>query len=331
MRDFDYSGGSQMKKIGIVGAGIIGASHKKAIVKNTNWCMAAVCDVVVERAVELAEGTGARVYADYQEMARCEELDAVILNLPHFLHKDVAIYFLDRGIAVLVEKPMAITTEECDEMIAAAKKSGARLAVAHPQRYFNAYRKVKDIIDTGKLGRLCIVTESRNGLYFSDKRPRWFTDKKMAGGGVAMNFGAHSLDKLFYTTGASVVNVAAVGNNYLNDADVEGAAQMLIRFSNGVGAAISFSGCYAPSQEEVVFYFTEGCAKILRRELWVSEKGEPYQKLELGEQKNVFEAQLEEFVKYLDGEPSEIVTPEYGRAVIAVVEDALRQIESGDR
>ena len=99
----------------------------------------------------------------------------------------------------------------------------------------------------------------------------------------------------------------------------------------GVGAAISFSGCYAPSQEEVVFYLTEGCAKILRRELWVSEKGEPYQKLELGEQKNVFEAQLEEFVKYLDGEPSEIVTPGYGRAVIAVVEDALRQIESGDR
>lgn len=319
-----------MKKIGIVGAGIIGVSHKKAVAKSKDCRMVAVCDVVEEKARQLSEDTGAHIYTDYRKMARCEELDAVILNLPHFLHKEVSIYFLDRGISVLVEKPMAITTEECDDMIAAAKKSGARLAVAHPQRYFNAYRKVKDIIDAGELGRLCLVTESRNGLYFSDKRPRWFTDKKMAGGGVAMNFGAHSLDKLFYTTGASVVSVAAVGNNYLNNADVEGAAQMLVRLSNGVGAAISFSGCYAPSQEEVVFYFTEGCAKILRRELWISEKGDPYQKVELGEQRNVFEAQLEEFVKYLDGEPSEIVTPEYGRAVITVLEEARRQIEIGD-
>lgn len=102
---------------------------------------------------------------------------------------------------------------------------------------------------------------------------------------------------------------------------------MLFKLSNGASAAVSFAGCHAPHLEEVIFYFTEGCAKILNRELWLSEKGKPYQKVELGEQRNVIEVQLEEFVKFLDGEPSEIVTPEYGRAVIAAVEEAIRQIE----
>lgn len=316
-----------MKRIGIVGAGIIGHQHKAAMMKNPDCQLTAVCDLALEKAVEVAEGTGAAVYTDYREMAKKETLDAVILNLPHFLHKEVTIYFLERRIAVLVEKPMANTVAECEEMIEAARKHQTLLAVGHVQRYFESYRKVKELIDTEALGKLCLITENRNIHYFNEKRPKWFLNKKAAGGGITMNFGAHSIDKLLYTTGAEIVSVAANGNNFLNDADVEAAAQILLKLSNGASAVLSYSGCMTPYIEEVVFHFTQGSARIAgNRELWISDHGSAYEKVELDYGKVALEEQLTEFLKFLDGKPSEVVSAEYGKAVIAVLEQAFEQM-----
>lgn len=316
-----------MKRIGIVGAGIIGASHKAAIMKNSDCCLSAVCDVVIEKAKELTADTDIPVYADYKEMAENVELDAVILNLPHFLHKEVTIYFLEKKIPVLVEKPMANTVEECDAMIAAANRTGTPLAVGHVQRYFAAYHAIREMIAGEKLGKLCLVTESRNIYYFAESRPKWFLDKQKAGGGITMNYGAHSIDKLLYTTGATIEKISANSNNFLNNADVEAAAQILLKLSNGASVTLSYSGCYAPYMEEVIFYFTEGVAKVCGyRELWVSEKGGKFERVELDYTKLELEEQLTEFLKLLEGQDSEIADPQYGREVIRVLEEAFHQM-----
>jgi predicted dehydrogenase len=314
-----------MIRIGVVGAGIIGASHKKAILGNSECILAAACDLDVEKARAMAEGTDARVYTDYRVMAESEELDAVILNLPHFLHAPVSVYFLEKGIAVLVEKPMANTVAECDEMIAASKKSGAPLAVGHVQRYFNAYRALREIIASGKLGKLCQITETRNINYFPN-RPAWFLDKKKAGGGIIMNYGAHTLDKVFYATGLEVESVAAAGNNFLTDDTVEATAQMLVRFCGGVSGVFSYSGTHGPSYYQTDFYFTDGVVRITKggAELWIAEGPTPLTKVEL-EPHDLFRDQLAEFVKLMRGESSEVVTPDYGRRVIKVLEDAVSQ------
>jgi len=94
-----------MKRIGIIGAGIIGVGHKDAIMKNKDCCLAAVCDAVIEKAKNLTHGTDILVFTDYKErLSDKVELDAVILNLPQFLHKEISIYFLRKKIPVLVEK-----------------------------------------------------------------------------------------------------------------------------------------------------------------------------------------------------------------------------------
>ena len=315
-----------MKRIGIVGAGIIGVSHKNAIMKNSNCCLVAVCDVVIEKAQHLVEGTTIPVYADYKEMAQNEDLDAVILNLPHFLHKEVTIYFLERKIAVLVEKPMANTVKECEDMIEAAQEYNTHLAVGHVLRYFEAYRTLHNMIATEELGKLCLVTESRNIYYFAENRPKWFLDKAKAGGGITMNYGAHSLDKILYTTGAAIENVSANGNNFMNDADVEAAAQILLKLSNGVSVSLSYSGGYSPYLEETIFYFTEGVAKVCgNRELWISKKGMEFKRVDLDYAVVAIEKQLDEFIKLLNDEKSEIVTPQYGREIIRVLEKAFEQ------
>ena len=129
---------------------------------------------------------------------------------PHFLHCEASVFFLEHGLDVLVEKPMANTVAECDKMLEAEKKSGKKLAVGHVQRFFNANRVLKEMINSGELGKLSIASERRTVNYFDDKRPEWFLHKKTAGGGIIMNYGAHALDKLMYLTGADIAELEAI-------------------------------------------------------------------------------------------------------------------------
>lgn len=312
-----------MYNIGIIGAGSMGLPHKEAILKNSKCVVAAICDIDILRAQALADGTDAGVYTDYKIMQQNEELDAVIINLPHYLHESVSIYFLEKGISVLVEKPMAMNTEECKNMAHAAEKSGAYIAVGHVQKYYPCYRELKKIIDEERMGRLCLMTETRNGDYFTN-RPAWFLEKKKAGGGIVMNYCAHTLDKLFYLVDAEVTQICANVDNLLNDCDVEAQAQILLKMSNGVSASFSYCSSRINYSYETYFYFTDGIAKIENgMYLWLARKGEELKKAELDYEQSVIELQMIEFIKLLDGDSSEVVQPEVGTKVISVLEKIL--------
>ncbi len=316
-----------MLKIGIVGAGNIGNWHKKAIINNEKCTLAAICDVVKERAQSLAEGTGANVYTDYKEMQENEKLDGVILNLPHFLHKDVTVYFLENHVPTLIEKPMANSTGECDAMIEASAKNNTPLGVGHVQRYFKCHKYMRELIRENTLGKLCAITETRNTDYFTN-RPEWFLDKKLAGGGILMNYGAHTIDKLFYITGLRVESVSAHGNNFLTDNSVEATAQLLLRLSDGSSATLTYCGCHIPPQYDTYFYFTQGVAKIENcNTLWIAKGDAPFEEVIIPGEENVAGEQIEEFVKMIEGEENALVTPHYGRDVIDVLEKAFLQME----
>lgn len=315
-----------MFKIGIVGAGIIAKPHKVAVMKHEETELVAICDIAEDKARELAEETDARVYADYKVMAENEELDAVILNLPHFLHMPVTVYFLERGVSVLVEKPMANSVKECEMMAEAAKKSGAILAVGHLQRYFECYKEIKKIMNEGRFGKLCCVTETRNIDYFTN-RPAWFLKKETAGGGIVMNYCAHTLDKMFYLLDdAKITKIAANVGNRINDADIEGHAQVLIKMDNDVSLSFSYCSARNDYHYETMFYFTDGVAKVVGGVyLWLAQKGKPFERIDLDYKKVPIEEQLDEFVKLLKGEPANIVDAEAGKRVISVIEEIFRQ------
>ena len=115
-----------MLNIAIVGTGIIGNSHIKAIQELQDCRLCALCDVNEEVVAELASQHNVPYFLDYKQIPGSVDVDAVILNLPHFLHCEASVFFLEHGIDVLVEKPMANTVEECDRMIEAAEKSGKK-------------------------------------------------------------------------------------------------------------------------------------------------------------------------------------------------------------
>ncbi len=320
-----------MIKIGLIGVGAVGEMHKEAIDGHPDCELTAVCNRTISKAEKMAEGTSIHCYSDYKEMMEKEELDAVIVNLPHDMHHDVTNHILNCGVSVLVEKPMAMTVAECDSMMKTAEKNGVILAVGHVQRYYDCLRGLRKLIAEKRLGKLCAVTIKRNCDYFTN-RAAWFLDKKQSGGGILMNYGAHSMDILFYTTGLSVKRVAAVGNNFLTDHNVEATAQVLLEMEGGVGASILHCGCKVHGEDEFIYYFTNGTAQIRNGlELWISEGGAPYEMVDTsneGMHENFMIDQIAEFIKMMKGEPNEMVTAEYGRDVIATLEQAFEQIEN---
>ena len=311
-----------MYKVAIVGAGGIGLYHSDAILRTPELTLVAVADLVEERAEKLAKAHNARWFTDYQKMCDEVEFDAVIINLPHFLHCESTIFFLERGIHVLVEKPMAMSVDECDKMIAASQKHGAKLAVGHVQKYYSAYRQIRKFIEDGTLGKLCMITETRNADYTRNRAP-WFLTKAQSGGGIVMNYCAHSVDKIMYATGLKVKKVHAMLTNPLTEHDVELNGQVLFELEDGVSATITYCGCHVPSEYNASFYFTNGVAKINGpKDLTVIQDGVT---TEYGGTEDLFDEQLAEFVKFLNGESSQIVTPDYAKEIMSVIEDVYKE------
>lgn len=313
-----------MLNIAIVSAGIIGKSHAEAIYNNPDCKLTVVADLDAAKAQEMAEKYGAAACTDYKDILKYGKPDAVILNLPHFLHCPVSCYFLNQGVNVLVEKPMAMNVAECDAMIEAAEKNDAKLAVGHVQHYFAPFKIVKKIIDEKQLGRLCSIVETRNTDYFLPTRPRWFLDKSKAGGGIVMNYCAHTLDKIYYTTGLKAVAVHSLTNNFLSDDTIEASAQVLVELEGGVSAVLTFCGCRVPNEYYTEFFFTEGAVKVVdNRDVYVSRNGK-YEKIEWTDE-GVMDQQITELVKFINGQESRIATAQHGRNVIKALEKIVEK------
>jgi predicted dehydrogenase len=149
--------------------------------------------------------------------------DAAIVALPHALHASAATRLLERGKSVLVEKPMALTAAECDQVIDAAKRSGATLAVGLMRRFLPSLQFARALIKGCFLGRIESFDFREGGVYSWPVASDFFFRKEAAGGGVLIDTGAHTLDCLLYLLG----EVSAV--EYFDDAEGGVDANCLIK------------------------------------------------------------------------------------------------------
>jgi predicted dehydrogenase len=309
-----------MLKIGIIGAGIICESHVRSIERMENVSLKAIADIVVEKALAFTEPLGANAYVDYKEMIEKEDLDAVIINLPHKLHREATLFAAEHGAHVLVEKPMAANSEDCKAMIKGAEENNVKLMIAHIQRYFSHNIKVKELVDSGELGDLVAITDTRNIHYFHDKRPRWFLDKEIAGGGIFMNLGAHCLDKIIWTAGSKVKKIEGKATYHEKRFNVEGSAQAFLELENGVTASITCTGYKVPPYQETHYYFTNGAIKKCDEGLLVSRETGPFEKIELEGNDDAFFMQLKDFIDSIQENKEPAIPGEYGLEVIQAIE-----------
>lgn len=188
-------------KLAIVGCGAVAEiGHLPALKEAACFDTVALVDRQLARAESLARDFGVpRAVADYEEAIG--DIEAAIVALPHNLHAPVCSALLRAGKHVLVEKPMAITSAECDAMLEAARQTGAKLAVGHVRRFFPALQHAKHLIDSGALGTIRRF-DLRDGYTYSwPVASDFFFRKETAGGGVLLDTGAHTLDTLLWYLG----------------------------------------------------------------------------------------------------------------------------------
>ena len=311
-------------KIAIVGTGAIGRSHMNAIDISENCTLGAVCDINEEAVKEYAEKYNVPYFTDYKEIPAKTDCDIVIINLPHWLHCESTIFFLENGMNVLIEKPMANTVEECEKMIEASKRTGKKLIVGHVQRYLVINRKIKELVESGEFGPLCMMSETRAEDYFTATRPAWFTNKKLSGGGILMNYCAHSIDRLFYITGEQEAEVFASFGNIKTDHDVDGHAQVLLKLPSGLSASFTYDG-YTLCGTEMHFHFRDAVIKVDNYNCYIKKNGCDWEDFDAVETYKYMALQIEEMCKFFNGEPNEITEGEYGKNVLKVLEKIYNQ------
>ncbi len=287
-----------MLTVAIIGAGNVAQRHADACAANPETRLCAVADLMEQRAAEMATPLGAAVYTDYMAMLDAQKPDIAIINLPHWLHEQASVACAQRGIHVFLEKPMSVSYESCLRINEACRENGVLIQVGHPQRYLHNNWKLREIVESGELGRLIAVNEIRAVNYFVDSRPRWFLKKEQSGGGIWMNFGAHSLDKLCSITGSRVKAVKGFCTYERNSdqIDVEGSAQALVEMENGVTGNITLCGYNVAPREELALFFTNGCAYSGRGGITVTQDGVTRNVEALG-YPEAFQYQFDEFVQ----------------------------------
>ena len=187
-----------MLRVGILGAGFMGRTHARAFAKLPDVQVVGVSSRSADKAAELAKEVGGEAFGDAMTLATHPEVDVVSNTLPTHLHQEYTLAALKAGKPVLLEKPMGLTVEECDAMIAAARQSGQIVMLAHVLRFWPEYMALVDLVKSGELGRPLAVTASRLSA-----RPTWgdwFANPAWTGGGVH-DLHIHDLDTLNWLFG----------------------------------------------------------------------------------------------------------------------------------
>lgn len=251
-------------RFGIIGCGVIGPTHAGAIGQIEGAQLVAVCDVLPQRAKAMAEKFGVeKAYATEAELLADPDVDAVCLCTPSGMHAEGAVAALRAGKHVVIEKPMEITLSACDRIIAEAERARRKVTVISQHRFDTASMLVKDLIDSGRLGKIVLVTADvkwwRTQQYYDsgDWRGTWRLD----GGGCLMNQGVHTVDLIQWLAGP-VAQVSGHVRTAAHDRiEVEDIAAATLTFRNGaIGTLVASTASYPGFPVRIDIYGTEGSA-----------------------------------------------------------------------
>ena len=250
-------------KLAIIGCGGISkGAHVPAYEKMDNVEIVATCDIIKSRAEEVAEKFGAVAYEDYREVLKLDDVEAVDICTPNYLHSEIAIAALEAGKHAFCEKPDAVSVEKVLEMKAASEKAGKTLMIMRNNRFLPSSRFMKNYIEDGKAGMLYAGRcgwKRRRGI---PGKGGWFTTKEQSGGGPLIDLGVHMIDLAMWLMG-NPTPVAVSGSTFCKFAegsevadsvhsafgdakedgifDVEDLAMGFIKFDNGACLQIEFS------------------------------------------------------------------------------------------
>ena len=258
-------------KVGIIGCGKIAqVRHIPEYAANPHAEVYGFYDINRARAEELAVKYGGKAFASYQELLADPEIEAVSVCAANHAHAEIAIAALKAGKHVLCEKPMAVTLEECEAMVAAAKEAGKYLMIGQNQRLAKAHAKAKELIAQGAIGKVLtfrtIFGHGGPETWSIDPGSNvWFFDKTKSAMGAMADLGIHKTDMIQYVLGSKIVKTQAVLTT-LDKKDATGSligvddnAICIYQMENGVIGTMTASWTYYAAEDNTtVIYGTKG-------------------------------------------------------------------------
>lgn len=202
----------ELVHVGLIGSGRAGLIHGANIARRIERAnLAAVCDASPENLAAAAAELGCpRTFADFREVCADPAIDAVVIVTPTFLHAEIACAAAAAGKHVFLEKPMAVTADECRAIEEACEAAGVKLQIGFMRRFDEGFRRAKAVLDSGQLGRVMIIKSTGRGP--GGPGP-WMWDLKKSNGIVA-EVNSHDLDSIHWFTGAGVRHVYAEAHNF---------------------------------------------------------------------------------------------------------------------
>lgn len=234
--------------IAFVGTGYISTIHAKAAQKLSDVELAAIVDLYPENVPAFAEEFGiSRQYTDIKDLLDAGDVDAVVIGTPNYVHAPQTVAALEAGVHVLVEKPMAINSEEANNMVHMAETSSAILQVGHCWRFDEEVRWLHNRVENGDLGR--VVRTKGYGIHVHWGPAGWFTEKRYAGGGALADMGIHAIDTARFLVGdPEPQSVYARIGTYYKDMDVDDTGIIIVNWENGISSYIE-SGWWQPHMD----------------------------------------------------------------------------------
>lgn len=234
-------------KVGVIGVGNMGKNHPR-VYTELGAELVGVADTDLEKAKRVADQYRTKAYSDYEELLN-QGLDAVSIAVPTAWHKVVALVAIEKGINLLIEKPIADSIQSAQEIIAAAEDSGVKLMVGHIERFNPAVRKLKQIIDDGSLGKLVLISARRVGPFV----PR------ISDVGIIVDVATHDIDIIRYLIGSECTSVFARSTRYKN---VKGDAAIVLMGFGDVSASVEVNWYTPHKVRSLTVTGTEGIAYL---------------------------------------------------------------------
>ena len=311
---------------GLIGAGDIVRKRVGEALRDGRGCeLVAVSRANADLVEAFAGEIGARRwYADWRDLVRDDDVDAVYVATPVHLHAEQTIAAAEAGKHVLCEKPMAMNPAECDRMIAACRGARVRLGIAYYRHFYPAIIRIRQLIASGAIGTPVFAQMLASEPF--DPRPGapryWLVEPSKSGGGPMADFGCHRLEVLLHLLGP-VARVRSVVASAALARDVEDTAAALLQFECGACAMVAVTHAAADRQDTLDVFGTEGSIRAVSLNAGdlAVRTGAEHRLESHPPPANVHTPLVEEFVEAVRAGRDPAVDGGAGRAVAAVQDD----------
>ncbi|MHC4584416.1 MAG: Gfo/Idh/MocA family protein [Planctomycetota bacterium] len=325
-------------RIALIGSGYIAHYHARGLAEVADVKVPVLCSLDGKAAEEFAGKYGIDEVTDQiNGLLGREDIQAVVLSTPNKYHAPYAIEFMKNGIDVFVEKPMAVSALQGEEMIECARKNNRILMVGHMWRFDDEVNYVRDLVQSGKLGE--ILKTKGYGIHVNWGPSGWFIDKDLAGGGALADMGVHAIDTVRYILGdPQPKEVYAKISTSFGDYDVDDTGIVMITWDTGAVSIIE-SGWWHPHADGpeagTQLFGTLGYASLFPT-CWEKKKGEKIEKIvpDMPERKEhcdqvIYSRQMKHFIECLRNHTSPISGMIQGQAVLRIVDSAYESARIG--